>query len=177
MHLAVSETLAHSRSGEINFDILHSPLDPVEQVPNDASSGGYPRCRNSLLQTLQLLTCGISRSFLSVEAPLVSSKSCHPGAFKSIHRDLNVAHDAIIQVGILSGEAGTKYLILIDALEARYSSHPLSFKPTMRKKQTTELSSILVRLSSQSSLDFILIVVADLGTKWEPQQARRTRRR
>ncbi|KAE8319817.1 heat shock protein 70 family [Aspergillus transmontanensis] len=100
-----SETLTRAKFEELNMDLFKKTLKPVEQVLKDA------KVKKSEVDDIVLV--GGSTRIPKVQA-LLEEFFGGKKASKGINPDEAVAFGAAVQGGVLSGEAGTEDLVLMD---------------------------------------------------------------
>jgi endoplasmic reticulum chaperone BiP len=100
-----SETLTRAKFEELNLDLFKKTMKPVEQVLKDAN------VKKNEVDDIVLV--GGSTRIPKVQQ-LLEEYFNGKKASKNINPDEAVAHGAAIQAGILSGEAGTDEIVLID---------------------------------------------------------------
>jgi endoplasmic reticulum chaperone BiP len=100
-----SETLTRAKFEELNIDLFKKTLKPVEQVLKDA------KVKKSDIDDIVLV--GGSTRIPKVQS-LIEEYFGGKKASKGINPDEAVAYGAAVQGGILSGEAGTEDVVLMD---------------------------------------------------------------
>ncbi|OGM50381.1 glucose-regulated protein [Aspergillus bombycis] len=100
-----SETLTRAKFEELNMDLFKKTLKPVEQVLKDA------KVKKSEVDDIVLV--GGSTRIPKVQA-LLEEFFGGKKASKGINPDEAVAFGAAVQGGVLSGEAGTEDVVLMD---------------------------------------------------------------
>ncbi|TGZ84830.1 glucose-regulated protein [Ascodesmis nigricans] len=100
-----SETLTRAKFEELNLDLFRKTLKPVEQVLKDA------KVKKSEVDDIVLV--GGSTRIPKVQA-LLEEYFAGKKASKGINPDEAVAYGAAVQGGVLSGEAGTEDVVLMD---------------------------------------------------------------
>ncbi|KAI9887734.1 MAG: ATPase with role in protein import into the ER [Watsoniomyces obsoletus] len=100
-----SETLTRAKFEELNMDLFKKTLKPVEQVLKDA------QVKKSEIDDIVLV--GGSTRIPKVQA-LLEEYFGGKKASKGVNPDEAVAFGAAVQGGVLSGEAGTEDVILLD---------------------------------------------------------------
>ncbi|EXJ91176.1 glucose-regulated protein [Capronia coronata CBS 617.96] len=100
-----SETLTRAKFEELNMDLFKKTLKPVEQVIKDA------KVKKSDIDDIVLI--GGSTRIPKVQA-MIEEYFGGKKASKGINPDEAVAYGAAVQGGVLSGEAGTEDLVLMD---------------------------------------------------------------
>lgn len=100
-----SETLTRAKFEELNVDLFKKTLKPVEQVLKDA------KVKKSEVQDIVLV--GGSTRIPKVQS-LLEEFFNGKKASKGINPDEAVAFGAAVQGGVLSGEAGTDEIVLMD---------------------------------------------------------------
>jgi heat shock protein 5 len=99
-----SETLTRAKFEELNIDLFRKTMKPVEQVLKDAG------VKKEAVDEIVLV--GGSTRIPKVQSLLQEYFGKAPS--KAINPDEAVAYGAAVQGGILSGEAGTEDVVLID---------------------------------------------------------------
>ena len=100
-----SETLTRAKFEELNMDLFKKTLKPVEQVLKDA------KVKKSEIDDIVLV--GGSTRIPKVQS-LIEEYFGGKKASKGINPDEAVAYGAAVQGGVLSGEAGTEDVVLMD---------------------------------------------------------------
>ena len=100
-----SETLTRAKFEELNLDLFKKTMKPVEQVLKDANI--------KKTEVDDIVLVGGSTRIPKVQQ-LLEDYFGGKKASKNINPDEAVAHGAAIQAGILSGEAGTEEIVLVD---------------------------------------------------------------
>ncbi|ETI20585.1 chaperone DnaK [Cladophialophora carrionii CBS 160.54] len=100
-----SETLTRAKFEELNMDLFKKTLKPVEQVLKDA------KVKKSDIDDIVLI--GGSTRIPKVQS-MIEEYFGGKKASKGINPDEAVAYGAAVQAGILTGEANTEDLILMD---------------------------------------------------------------
>lgn len=100
-----SETLTRAKFEELNMDLFKKTLKPVEQVLKDA------KVKKSDIDDIVLV--GGSTRIPKVQS-LIEEYFGGKKASKGINPDEAVAYGAAVQGGVLSGEAGTEDVVLMD---------------------------------------------------------------
>ena len=100
-----SETLTRAKFEELNMDLFKKTLKPVEQVLKDA------KAKKSDIDDIVLI--GGSTRIPKVQS-MIEEYFGGKKASKGINPDEAVAYGAAVQAGILTGEANTEELILMD---------------------------------------------------------------
>ncbi|RVX73692.1 78 kDa glucose-regulated protein [Exophiala mesophila] len=100
-----SETLTRAKFEELNMDLFKKTLKPVEQVLKDA------KAKKSDIDDIVLI--GGSTRIPKVQS-MIEEYFGGKKASKGINPDEAVAFGAAVQGGILSGEAGTEDIVLMD---------------------------------------------------------------
>jgi heat shock protein 5 len=100
-----SETLTRAKFEELNMDLFKKTLKPVEQVIKDA------KVKKTDIDDIVLI--GGSTRIPKVQA-MIEEFFGGKKASKGINPDEAVAYGAAVQGGVLSGEAGTEEIVLMD---------------------------------------------------------------
>ncbi|EXJ92954.1 glucose-regulated protein [Capronia epimyces CBS 606.96] len=100
-----SETLTRAKFDELNADLFKKTLKPVEQVIKDA------KVKKSDIDDIVLV--GGSTRIPKIQS-LIEEFFGGKKASRGINPDEAVAYGAAVQAGILSGEAGTEEIVLLD---------------------------------------------------------------
>ncbi|KIW14426.1 chaperone DnaK [Exophiala spinifera] len=100
-----SETLTRAKFEELNMDLFKKTLKPVEQVLKDA------KVKKSDIDDIVLI--GGSTRIPKVQS-MIEEYFGGKKASKGINPDEAVAYGAAVQGGVLSGEAGTEDIVLMD---------------------------------------------------------------
>ncbi|EPQ55768.1 heat shock protein 70 [Gloeophyllum trabeum ATCC 11539] len=99
-----SETLTRAKFEELNMDLFRKTMKPVEQVLKDANVKKE--------EVDEIVLVGGSTRIPKVQQLLKEYFGKEPS--KGINPDEAVAYGAAVQGGILSGEAGTEDVVLVD---------------------------------------------------------------
>ncbi|KZT24938.1 heat shock protein 70 [Neolentinus lepideus HHB14362 ss-1] len=100
----LSETLTRAKFEELNMDLFRKTMKPVEQVLKDANVKKE--------EVDEVVLVGGSTRIPKVQQLLKEYFGKEPS--KGINPDEAVAYGAAVQGGILSGEAGTEDVVLVD---------------------------------------------------------------